>query len=180
MDFGALIGQHDRVTLLNGDPTVHPRVCRNESVAAFILTAVSELTVINVIISVSAAIAAVSIIFVTTVITNVIMTISVIFITTGAAIISDIIVTIVPKIISNISPALTRVVINFPVLRDDFISSKPMKGVTLELIMCDEIMCYLWSGTLLRQRQIITESDGQLVQDPISLPPKGGTKDSEF
>lgn len=76
--FLALIGQHDCVTLLNGDPTVYPCVCRDESMAVFILIAVSEPAVINVIISVSAAITAVFIIIVTTVITDVIL---VIFIT---------------------------------------------------------------------------------------------------
>ena len=70
--FLLLIGQHDCVTLLNGDPTVYPCVCTDESMAVFILIAVSEPTVINVITDVSVAIAAVFIIIVTTVITDVI------------------------------------------------------------------------------------------------------------
>lgn len=70
--------------------------------AAFILIAVSEPTVINVIIGVSAA---VFIIIVATVITNVIVIIFIIFITASAAIISNIIfvVIIVAKVINNIS-----------------------------------------------------------------------------
>lgn len=100
--FLALIGQHDCVTLLNGDPTVYPCVCTDESMAVFILIAVSEPTVINVIISVSAAITAV---FIIIVITDVILIIFVIFIT--VSVISEIIfinVIIVAIVISNISP----------------------------------------------------------------------------
>lgn len=82
--FLALIGQHDCVTLLNGDPTVYPCVCRDESMAVFILIAVSEPAAISVIISVSAAIAAVFIIIVTAVISSVIFGIFVIVVPAAA------------------------------------------------------------------------------------------------
>lgn len=152
--FLALIGQHDCVTLLNGDTAVYPCVCRDESMAVFILIAVSEPTVINVIISVSAAITAV---FIIIVITDVIAIIFVILFTAAAAIISKIIfnnVIILAVIINNISPryrTLAVVTISIAVLHTNFISRRPMKGVILEVLMSDEIMCYLWSGTPLRQ-----------------------------
>lgn len=72
MYFLALIGQHDCVTLLNGDPTVYPCAFRDESMAGFILIAVSEPTFINAIISVFHCITAVFFIVLTTVIIDVI------------------------------------------------------------------------------------------------------------
>lgn len=55
----------------------------------------------------------------------------------------------------------TILIIDETILHADFISiisSQPVKGVILELITSDEIMCYLWSATPFRQRQIVAES----------------------
>lgn len=137
-------------------------VCTNESMAVFILIAVSESAVISVIISVSVPITAVFTIFVITVITDVITIIFLIFITTNAAIISNIIfITVITAamIIRDMSPSyrtLAIVIINITILHSDFIHSQPMKRVTLEVF--NEIMFYLLSGETIRQRQIIGKS----------------------
>lgn len=71
LNFLVLIGLYDCVTLVKGVLAVYPRVCRDESMAVFILIAPSQPHVINTIISVSAG----------TVITNVFIFMFVIVIT---------------------------------------------------------------------------------------------------
>lgn len=69
-------------------------------------------------------------------------------------------VIILAMIISNISPCyqtLAIVISDIIILHTNFISSQPMRGVILELIISIEIMSYLWSGTPLRQRQVIMD-----------------------
>lgn len=102
--------------------------------AVFILIAVSEPTVINVIISVSAAIAAVFIIIVIAVITDAIGIIFVISIATSAAIGNIIFfnIIVVVMIISNISPrcqTFAIIVMDIVIPLANFVSIWLMKGV---------------------------------------------------
>lgn len=137
----------------------------------FILIAVSEPTVINVIISVSAAIAAVFIIIVIAVITDAIGIIFVISIATSAAIGNIIFfnIIIVLMIISNISPrcqTFAIIVIDIVIPLANFVSIWLMKGVIGTYnVWWDNAL----SAIQKTETSYCSESDGQLGQDPFSL-----------